>query len=235
MNVFRKQLKARFTLIELLVVIAIIAILAAMLLPALSKARSKARNISCVNQFKQIGLYLGIYCNDNDDNTPHITATACHISGNDGTAGAFPGILWKATMYGGSDTPTDAIRMADKNWQMFKCPSDTGKIGDSTYKGYSIINNAPKYISYPVWWLHSKCTDFNATHHSKRDNYRLQGAMANRVIMSDYGLLDDTAYIHGDKSSSALFLDGHAELYAQAQFTTWGNIWDRIFTLNGEK
>lgn len=59
--------KQRFTLIELLVVIAIIAILAAMLLPALAKARSKARSISCVNNLKQQGLYIGMYTNDNED------------------------------------------------------------------------------------------------------------------------------------------------------------------------
>lgn len=62
-----KSMRKSFTLIELLVVIAIIAILAAMLLPALSKAREKARAIACTNNIKNLSTIFLLYADDNHD------------------------------------------------------------------------------------------------------------------------------------------------------------------------
>lgn len=76
-------MKNKFTLVELLVVIAIIAILSSMLMPTLGKARSVARNVSCVSNLRQIAQANMLYASDNDEfSVPYNTVSGMGAAGD---------------------------------------------------------------------------------------------------------------------------------------------------------
>jgi prepilin-type N-terminal cleavage/methylation domain-containing protein/prepilin-type processing-associated H-X9-DG protein len=118
----RRHRFGAFTLIELLVVIAIIAILAAMLLPALSKAKEKAKAASCLNNLKQVGLSATMYAGDFRDS---FFLKSDGSLPNDGQWTLRPGsdLLLDVNTHRNAYWGLGYVNYFGKNKRIFRCPS----------------------------------------------------------------------------------------------------------------
>ena len=119
---FKPQRSRGFTLIELLVVIAIIAILAALLLPALAKAKGKAKGIQCLNNVRQWGLAFYMYEDDNEDYFPYEgnsgdISTGLNIDAWYNSAAGYAGLPTLTNLYIQGSPPLPGVNT------IFTCPS----------------------------------------------------------------------------------------------------------------